>query len=109
MPSQTTVSVSKVLCDLEITVIQRPSQISQLIRWLEEVAGPSKVLGIDTETTGLDPRENLVRLIQVASREAVLIVDLDGFRTGSQRCVNWEVPGLKDTSNYRSSSKHPQR
>lgn len=105
MPSQRSVSVSKIISDLEITVIHGPGQISQLNEWLDEVAGQSKALGIDTETTGLDPRENRVRLIQVASKEAVLIVDLDGFRVGSQRCVDWEAPGLEKLSDVLKGPK----
>jgi len=52
------------------------------------------MIGVDTETTGLDPHENQVRLVQIASRDRALLVDLDGWRTEVQRQVDWSQPGL---------------
>jgi DNA polymerase-1 len=34
------------------------------------------VLGLDTETTGLNPRHDRLRLVQVATREIVVVIDL---------------------------------
>jgi len=52
------------------------------------------MIGVDTETTGLDPHENQVRLVQIASRDRALLVDLGGWRTEVQRQVDWSQPGL---------------
>lgn len=37
------------------------------------------VIGIDTETTGLDPMQSRVRLLQIATPEAVFVLDLFAF------------------------------
>lgn len=58
-----------------------------------EGGGP---LGVDTETTGLNPHRDRVRLIQVATPSYALVVDLDGFRRGGSRAVPWEEPGLRE-------------
>ena len=42
---------------------------------LEHLSG-SPVLGVDTETTGLDPYQSRIRLIQLATAERAFIVDL---------------------------------
>ena len=39
------------------------------------------VIGLDTETTDLDPYNSRLRLIQLATPTAVYIVDLDAFST----------------------------
>lgn len=41
------------------------------------------VIGLDTETTDLDPYNSRLRLIQLATPTAVYIVDLDAFATNS--------------------------
>ena len=53
-------------------------------------------LGVDTETTGLDPHVDQVRLIQVASKDFALMVDLNGWRRAGVRHVSWEQPGLAE-------------
>jgi DNA polymerase I len=53
-------------------------------------------LGVDTETTGLDPFDCQVRLIQVGSTHDAVLVDLDGWRAEGQREVPWHMPGLKE-------------
>ena len=63
------------------------------------------MIGVDTETTGLDPHENQVRLVQIASRDRALLVDLDGWRTSGQRQVDWEQPGLHELGALLRSAK----
>ena len=41
------------------------------------------VIGLDTETTDLDPYNSRLRLIQLATPNAVYIVDLDAFTNNS--------------------------
>ena len=96
MPSLTTESVKKVLDDLDFTVVHGPQSAELITGWIREKASSATALGVDTETTGLDPHANQVRLVQIASKESALIVDLDGFRSGDQRYVDWSTPGLCD-------------
>ncbi|MEO1672097.1 MAG: DNA polymerase [Cyanobacteria bacterium J06631_2] len=49
----------------------------QLIKLLNPLIGVVKRIGIDTETTGLDPHLNKVRLVQIAvAKHPVFIIDL---------------------------------
>jgi DNA polymerase I-like protein with 3'-5' exonuclease and polymerase domains len=52
-------------------------------------------IGVDTETTGLNPHLDRVRLVQLGSKDFALIVDLDGWRVSGERQVPWEAPGLR--------------
>ena len=49
-----------------------------LLRACEELAG-KHVIGLDTETTELDPYTGRLRLIQLAAPDGVRIIDFDGF------------------------------
>lgn len=79
MPSLTTEGAKEALNNLEITFIEGPHHVRSLTAWITQNADVGRAHGVDTETTGLDPRKHRVRLIQVATKESVLIVDLDGF------------------------------
>lgn len=68
------------LADIKVNLVMGPAQnkrLAQAVAYLRREPGP---LGVDTETTGLDPHQNRVRLIQVGTEEMALVVDLDGFR-----------------------------
>ncbi|NBT50265.1 MAG: hypothetical protein EBV86_02155 [Marivivens sp.] len=88
-------AVHSVLSVPRFTFIASSSQSFQLARSIGEFDGCSCV-GVDTETTGLDPHVNKVRLIQVASEKQALIVDLDAFRESDERQLDWEQEGLKE-------------
>lgn len=74
-------------------------------RRLVELAAAGGAIGLDTETTGLDPLQDRVRLIQVASSDYALVVDLDGWRATEARTVSWASPGLKELAALLQGSK----
>jgi DNA polymerase I-like protein with 3'-5' exonuclease and polymerase domains len=84
--------------------VESRSRVSLLVEGCRKLSAAEGPLGVDTETTGLNPVVNQVRLIQVASRDYVLLVDLDGFRRGS-RVVDWSEPGLRELKALLESSK----
>jgi len=59
-------------------VIKTPHDLSRAIETLTN----QPVVGLDTETTDLDPYTSRLRLIQLASPDKVFIFDLDAFRNG---------------------------
>lgn len=59
-------------------VIKTPSDLGRAIETLSN----QTAVGLDTETTDLDPYTSRLRLIQLASADKVFIVDLDAFRNG---------------------------
>ena len=52
------------------------------LRRAVESLSSHQVLGLDTETTELDPYYGRLRLIQLATPDGVHIIDLDAFRNG---------------------------
>ncbi len=52
------------------------------LRQAAEHLAAQSVIGFDTETTALDPREGRLRLMQLAAPDKTFIVDLDAFRHG---------------------------
>ena len=94
MPSLETIAHEKALQNADFDLIRSSDSEVLLRRRINELGEEAGPLGIDTETTGLDPLTNQVRLIQVASRDYALIVDLDGWRSDDQRDVPWASPGL---------------
>ena len=52
------------------------------LRRAVETLSNQPALGLDTETTDLDPFTSRLRLIQLAAPDKVFIVDLDAFRNG---------------------------
>jgi len=59
-------------------VIKTPLDLRRAI----ETLSSQPALGLDTETTDLDPLTSRLRLIQLAAPDKVFIVDLDAFRNG---------------------------
>lgn len=69
-----------------------------------ELLQASPVIAIDTETTGLSCIDNRVRLIQIACKDIVLIVDLNSWRGMSERTLNY-TKELKQLVNIIQSNK----
>src|SRR5262245_28349524 len=53
-------------------VVREPAALEQLLPELQT----APVLGIDTETTGLDPLSDRLRLLQLATADRVIVMDL---------------------------------
>jgi DNA polymerase I-like protein with 3'-5' exonuclease and polymerase domains len=60
-------------------VIKTPHDLRRAIDTLSS----QPALGLDTETTDLDPYTSRLRLIQLAAPDRVFIIDLDAFRNGN--------------------------
>lgn len=78
-----------------------PSQSKQLAEELWTLCTVKGPVGLDTETLGLDPLKDRVRLIQLGTPDHCIIVDLDGWRSRDAegnviRAVPWGRPGLKE-------------
>ena len=100
MPSKITEQMSRVLERVDFDVITGPHQAALLQRRVTELGEYVGPVGVDTETTGLDPRVNQVRLIQLGTTEFALIVDLDGWRTPGEKAVPWGAAGLRELKAY---------
>ena len=96
MPSTETLQHKRALENVDFDFIAGPHQVALLRRRVAELGEAGAVLGVDTETTGLDPLVNRVRLIQVASCDYALVVDLAAWREGEERQVDWQRPGLRE-------------
>lgn len=96
MPSAPAQKLQEILDSVDFTFVQGPDQAGQLIQEVEQLASTGDYLGVDTETTGLSPVVNRVRLVQVASRSKALVVDLDGWRTDGERKLDWTRSGLRE-------------
>lgn len=84
------------LKNVDFDFIRGPQAASLLKRRAIELGEAEGSLGVDTETTGLDPLANRVRLIQVASCDYALVVDMEGWRTEGERQLPWDAPGLRE-------------
>ena len=96
MPSQLVEEAKRALTRIDFDFIRGPHQGTLLRNRVTELGEQLGPLGVDTETTGLDPRVNQVRLIQIGTPEFALIVDLDGWRRPGERAVPWGAPGLRE-------------
>ena len=96
MPSAQTQRNIEALRRIDYEVIRGPSGARMLVSMLDRVLSYDGPIGVDTETTGLDPRANQVRLVQLGSPDFALIVDLDGWRVEGARAVPWVQPGLRE-------------
>src|SRR6185436_17930606 len=56
-------------------LVTTPAELSQAVEQLSS----RQVIGLDTETTDLDPYVSRLRLIQLATPEKVFIIDVDKF------------------------------
>ncbi|MGA0103170.1 MAG: DNA polymerase [Steroidobacteraceae bacterium] len=105
MPSERTEKLKQLLSRFDFDVVTGPHQAGLLGRRLAELGAVEGPLGVDTETTGLDPLVNQVRLIQIGAPDYALIVDLNGWRQGEERQVPWEKPGLAELKALLESAK----
>lgn len=96
MPSNETLEHKQALENVDFDFIRGPQAAALLKRRVTELGEAACPLGIDTETTGLDPLANRVRLIQVATCDYALVVDVEGWRTDGQRQLPWDAPGLRE-------------
>ena len=94
MPSTETLQHKRTLENVDFDFIAGVQHAGLLQRRVAELGEAGAVLGVDTETTGLDPLVNRVRLIQVASCDYALVVDLAAWREGEERRVDWQRPGI---------------
>jgi DNA polymerase-1 len=78
-------------------------ELAQSLRRLEYEAQVDGMVGIDTETTGLDPRTNRVRLVTVATGQYALIVDLFAWSENGAVPIDWTQPGLKELQAFFAS------
>ena len=112
MPSAQTIQTKKDLSNPDFDFVYKESQIPFMVSRLKELAQYEGWLGVDTETSGLDPHQNRVELIQIASEDYCLIVDLNLFRAEESgvtrvtpRAVSWEQDGAKQLKALLESSK----
>jgi DNA polymerase I-like protein with 3'-5' exonuclease and polymerase domains len=96
MPSTETLEHKHALENADFDFIRGPKAAELLKRRATELGEANGPLGVDTETTGLDPLTNRVRLIQVASCDYALVVDVEGWRTEGERQLPWDAPGLRE-------------
>jgi DNA polymerase I-like protein with 3'-5' exonuclease and polymerase domains len=96
MPSTETLEHQKALENVDFDFIRGPQAAALLKRRAAELGAAEGPLGVDTETTGLDPLANRVRLIQVATCDYALVVDVEGWRTEGERQLPWDAPGLRE-------------
>ena len=68
MPSLQTLRNNEALRRIDYEVIRGPSGARLLLSMLDRVLSYDGPIGVDTETTGLDPHVNQVRLVQLGSR-----------------------------------------
>lgn len=85
--------------------IEHRSQAGLLARQVESLFEVNSPLGLDTETFGLRPDRDWVRLIQIGTADYSLIVDLGGFRADGVRQVDWTEPGLRELKALIESDK----
>ena len=95
MPSDESLAHKEALDNVDFDFIRGPQAAALLTRRVSELGEAVGPLGVDTETTGLDPLVNRVRLIQVASCDYALVVDVEGWRTEGGRQLPWDAPGLR--------------
>jgi DNA polymerase I-like protein with 3'-5' exonuclease and polymerase domains len=69
-------------------LIRTPDELRKAIEKLES----QPVVGLDTETTELDPYTSRLRLIQLAAPDCVYIVDFDHFTNGDSRMSDALAP-----------------
>lgn len=103
MPSLKTIAHEKLLASPDYDFITGPHQSRFLESRVAQLTSTGKPLGIDTETGGPGKKDGLlpwrgrIRLLQVASVDYCLIVDLDGWRPTEPHLhpgVPWNQPGL---------------
>jgi len=94
MPSDKVLSRKQVLDKADYVFVGGPEDHVLFVKAVKRLKEET-VLGVDTETTGLDFTVDNVRLIQVASKHFTLIVDIEGWRDFRSNKVEWEFPEMK--------------
>lgn len=94
MPSDKVLNRKRILDSADFVFVEGPEDHALFIRTVKSLAEET-LLGVDTETTGLDFTVDNVRLIQVASKQRTLIVDIEGWRDFKSNKVDWEFPEMK--------------
>lgn len=94
MPSAASLEATALLNRVNYEVIRDARDVSLLKQWISDYV--DLVVGVDTETTGLSPHRDRVRLVQLGANGNALIVDLDGFRDPGVRQVDWISSGLSE-------------
>lgn len=70
----------------------------------EDIAG-EKFLGFDTETTELDPRDGILRLVQLSNGKSTIVVDLRAFEKYGDIRESAELAPLRDLLASRAPVK----
>ena len=78
---------------MQTVYIDSAAELHDLKAAVNIIAKAEGMIGVDTETTGLDPLTCWVRLVQIAIPDFALVVDLNAYRDGVHRQVDWERPG----------------
>jgi DNA polymerase I-like protein with 3'-5' exonuclease and polymerase domains len=107
MPSLLTERSAKALSNFDFDFVRGPHQAALLSRRIREIDAWDGAIGVDTETTGLDPRVNQVRLVQLGTPQFALVVDLDGWRAQGERRVAWDAPGMQELRGFLQGA-HPK-
>ena len=93
---------------MQIVFIESPAQLQDLKASIKIIADSEGMLGVDTETTGLDPFTCWVRLIQIAVPDFALVVDLNAYRDDGVRQVDWDRPGPSYLKRILEGQKRPK-
>ena len=80
---------------MQAVFIESPAQLNELKTAVKIISNSEGMLGVDTETTGLNPLTDWVRLVQIAIPNFALVVDLNAYRDGVHRQVDWDRPGAR--------------
>jgi len=78
-------------------LIKTPEQLSRAV---EQLAG-KQVIGLDTETTDLDPYVSRLRLVQLATPDNVFIIDVDKF-------ASHDLKQSEDLASFRALLSAPR-
>jgi len=105
MPSTQTLQNKRDLSNPDFDFVYKESQLHLMVSRLKQLQEFDGWLGVDTETSGLDPHRDQVELIQIASDDYCLIVDLNLFREDEGREVSWGQDGALQLKSVLSSSK----
>ena len=106
MPSSQTLQNNLHLSNPDFDFIYKESQIPFMVQRVRELEDYDGWIGVDTETSGLDPHRNQVELIQIASADYCLIVDLNLFRrVPGERHVSWGKLGATQLERLLESRK----
>jgi DNA polymerase-1 len=81
-------------------VIKTPEELRKAVESLTA----HQAIGLDTETTELDPYTGRLRLIQLATPDGVVIVDLDAFSNGDRSDLR-NTPALAPLRNLLAASR----